>query len=132
MTFNSGSFSAAKLEERLADLIEQNIYRPECLIIDGYDFENADPAQVQGLRDLVHSLKLHTWFSALRRPEDKQVSAIGVPAPCDRFEGLFDSILDQAADARRHSPTTLKSDVAASKDHPPIRLDPTTFLVNQG
>ena len=132
MTFNTGSFSAAKLEERLTDLIEQNIFRPESLVIDGFDFENAEPAQVQGLRDLVHSLKLHTWFSALRRPEDKQVSALGVPAPCDRFEGLFDSILLINADGHGISLTTLKSDVAASKDHPPIRLDPTTFLVNQG
>ena len=28
MTFNTGSFSAAKLEERLTDLIEQDIFRP--------------------------------------------------------------------------------------------------------
>ena len=131
MTFNTGSFSAAKLEERLTDLIEQNIFRPESLVIDGFDFENASPAQIQGLRDLVHNLKLHTWFSALRRPEDQQVSALGVPAPCDRFEDLFDSILLIATDGHDISLTTCKSDVAASKGHPAIRLDPATFLVNE-
>ena len=70
MTFNASGFSAAKLEERLTDLIEQDIFRPDSLVIDGFDFENASPAQVQGLRDLVGNLKLHTWFSAVRRPED--------------------------------------------------------------
>ena len=117
MTFNTGSFSAAKLEERLTDLIQQNIFRPDSLVIDGFDFENAEPAQVQGLRDLVHELKLHTWVSAVRRP--------------DRFEELFDSILLIDTDGRGISLTTLKSDVAASKEHPAIRLDPTTFLVNE-
>ena len=131
MTFNTGSFSAAKLEERLTDLIQQDIFRPDSLVIDGFDFENAAPEQVQGLRDLVHKLKLHTWFSALRRPDGGQVSALGVPAPCDRFEGLFDSILLIGTDGHGVSLSTLKSDVASSKDHPAIRLDPTTFLVNE-
>jgi hypothetical protein len=131
MTFNTGSFSAAKLEERLTDLIEQDIFHPQSLVVDGFDFANAAPAQLEGLRDLVRNFKLHTWFSALRRPEDKRVSALGVPAPCDRFEELFDSILLIESDGHGISLSTLKSDVAASKAHPTIRLDPTTFLVNE-
>ena len=80
----------------------------------------------------MHDRKLHAWFSAVRRPEEPRVSALGVPAPCDRFEELFDSILLHRDRTRRGMAlTTLKSDVAASKDHPAIRLDPTTFLVNE-
>jgi hypothetical protein len=131
MTFNAGSFSAAKLEERLTDLIEQDIFHPDSLVIDGFDFEHAEEAQVQGLRRLVQERKLHAWFSAVRHREDQRVSASGVPAPCDRFEGLFDCILLLDPDARGVSLNTLKSDVAASKDHPAIRLDPATFLVNE-
>jgi hypothetical protein len=131
MTFNAGGFSAAKLEERLTDLIEQDIFRPDSLVIDGFDFENARPEQVEGLRKLVLSRQLHAWFSAVPSREDRRVSALGVPAPCDRFEGLFDCVLLLNPDARGISLSTLKSDVAASKDHPAIRLDPTTFLVNE-
>ena len=39
MTFKEASFSQAKLEERLDDMVKQNIYKPECLIIDGYEFK---------------------------------------------------------------------------------------------
>ena len=131
MTFNAGSFSAAKLEERLTDLIEQDIFRPDSLVIDGFDFESADAAQVEGLRKLVRERKLHAWFSGARHREDKRVSPLGVPAPCDRFEDFFDCILLLNPDAQGVALTTLKSDVAASKDHPAIRLDPTTFLVNE-
>jgi hypothetical protein len=130
MTFNAAGFSAAKLEERLSDLIEQDIFRPDAIVIDGFDFEGADAAQLEGLRKLVQERKLHAWFSAVRHREDKRVSALGVPAPCDRFEGLFDCILLLDPDAHGLTLTTLKSDVAASKDHPAIRVDPTTFLVS--
>jgi hypothetical protein len=131
MTFNAGSFSAAKLEERLTDLIEQDIFRPDSLVIDGFDFENADEAQVRSLRQLAHDRKLHAWFSAVPLRENRSVSPLGVPAPCDRFEGLFDCILLLDPGAGGISLTTLKSDVAASMNHPAIRLDPATFLVNE-
>jgi hypothetical protein len=131
MTFNASGFSAAKLEERLTDLIEQDIFRPDSLVIDGFDFANAQPEQVAGLRKLVHERRLHAWFSGVPDRVDGRVSALGVPSPCDRFEGLFDCILLLDPAARGISLTTLKSDVAASKDHPAIRLDPTTFLVNE-
>jgi len=130
MTFNTGSFSAAKLEERLTDLIEQDIFRPQSVVIDGFDFERADPAQVQKLRDLARDRQLHTWFSAVPLP-NPQVSPLGVPAPCDRFEDLFDCILLIDAAAGGLALRTLKSDVAASKSRPAIRLDPSTFLVNE-
>jgi hypothetical protein len=131
MTFNTGSFSPAKLEERLKDLIEQDIFRPQSLVIDGFSFEDAGEAQVRSLRELVHERKLHAWFSGVRGGGEPRVSASGVPAPCDRFESLFDSILLLDPGANGLAMRTLKSDVAASKDHPAIRLDPTTFLVNE-
>lgn len=37
MTFKESSFDQATLEERLDDLIKQDVYRPDCLIVDGYD-----------------------------------------------------------------------------------------------
>src|SRR5690606_23533454 len=49
MTFKESSFSKAKLEERLDDLVQQNIYKPECLIIDGYDFEKNDKESLEEL-----------------------------------------------------------------------------------
>jgi len=132
MTFNTGSFSPAKLEERLKDLIEQDIFHPQSLVIDGFSFEDAGEAQVRSLRGIVHERQLHGWFSGSANREEKRVSPIGVPAPCDRFETLFDSILLLEPGAKGLALRTLKSDVAASQDHPAIRLDPTTFLVSEG
>jgi hypothetical protein len=131
MTFNAGSFSPAKLEERLKDLIEQDIFRPQSLVIDGFSFEDAGETQVRSLREMVHYRQLHAWFSGVPGGGERRVSAIGVPAPCDRFESLFDSILLLEPGPNGLAMRTLKSDVASSKEHPAIRLDPTTFLVNE-
>ena len=41
MTFKVEGFSAPKLEERLTDLMEQNIFKPHTVIIDGFKFDDA-------------------------------------------------------------------------------------------
>jgi hypothetical protein len=39
MTFKVEGFSVPKLKERMTDLIEQNIFRPHTLIVDGVPFD---------------------------------------------------------------------------------------------
>ena len=64
MTFKESTFTQAILEERLDDLVQQNIYRPECLIIDGYDFTVNDHDALAELKEFMmkHGLKM-LWFS---------------------------------------------------------------------
>lgn len=132
MTFKAASFSGPKLEERLNDLIYQDIFRPDCLVIDGYDFENATRGQVQDLLDLTQAMSLHTWFSAVRHRDDPRTSDLGVPAPCDQFEGLFDTILLLDPEERGIALRTLKDDVSGGAGRKDLILDPTSFLITQG
>ncbi|MDA8163464.1 MAG: hypothetical protein M0017_00335, partial [Desulfobacteraceae bacterium] len=93
MTFNASTFSAPKLEERLNDLVYQNIFRPACLIIDGFDFANAGRKAVQDLRGLIAAMNFDIWMSAVTHREDTRVSAEGVPAPCHQVADLFDTVI---------------------------------------
>ena len=130
MTFQATSFSVPKLEERLGNLIAQNIFRPECLVIDGYDFGTASREQVQELLAFTKANGIHTWCSAVRHRDNPRVSALGVPAPCDGFEDLFDTILLIDPDeGKGHTLRTLKYDVPGVERRPDLHLDPTTFLV---
>ena len=63
MTFKETTFSRVKLEERLDDLVKQDIYKPECLIIDGFDFASADRGAVKELREFMenHGLKSYNF-----------------------------------------------------------------------
>jgi len=93
MTFKESAFSRPKLEERLNDLVYQNIFRPDIVVVDGYDFAQADYDAVMDLKEMMAAMNVQGWFSALRHRGDERKSAVGVPAPCHEVDGLFDTII---------------------------------------
>lgn len=131
MTFTADAFSGPRLEERLNDLIYQDIFLPQSMIIDGYDFEKATVDEVRNLLDLIQAMSLTTWFSGVRHRENDRVSPAGVPAPCDTFEDLYNTIflLDPAGDAILLR--TLKDDLGGSAAGRDLALDPTTFFIRE-
>jgi hypothetical protein len=132
MTFKESSFSKALLEERLDDLVKQNIYKPECLIIDGYDFANNDKASLEGLRNFMNERGLKMiWFSAVSHREDKRVSLDGVPAPCHEVDSLFETVLliKPVGDAMKLE--ILKCDSCKLDPGTILMLDPSTMLIKK-
>jgi hypothetical protein len=133
MTFKESSFSKAKLEERLDDLVQQNIYKPECLIIDGYDFESNDKKSLEELRDFMNDRGLKMiWFSAVSHRDDKRVSADGVPAPCHEVDSLFDTVLLIKPEGDSMKLNILKCDTCSVDPGSTLMLDPSTMLIKQG
>ena len=63
MTFKVEGFSAPKLEERLTDLMEQNIFKPHTVIIDGYKFDDAGRGQLVQLKELAQKYSMCLWFT---------------------------------------------------------------------
>ncbi|PKN05878.1 MAG: cytoplasmic protein, partial [Deltaproteobacteria bacterium HGW-Deltaproteobacteria-7] len=53
MTFKVDGFSAPRLEERLIDLLQQNIFKPHTVIIDGFKFDDAGRGQLVQLKELA-------------------------------------------------------------------------------
>ncbi len=132
MTFKESSFSKAKLEERLDDLVKQNIYKPECLIIDGYDFEKNDKQSLEELRDFMKDRGLKMiWFSAVSHRGDKRVSADGVPAPCHEVDSLFDTVLLIKPEGDDMKLNIVKCDSCSVDPGAVLMLDPSTMLIKQ-
>ena len=130
MTFKEAAFSRLKLEERLNDLIYQNIFRPDIVVIDGYDFAEADYEAIMDLKEMMASMNVQVWFSALRHREDDRVSATGVPAPCHEFDGLFDTVIIVQPEKEAILLNVIKDeyDGAAGKI---LNLDPSTMMVKE-
>jgi hypothetical protein len=132
MTFKEDSFSRPRLEERLNDLVLQDIFKPNCLVVDGFDFENSDRATIEDLKDFLEEMSMNGWFSATCHRDDDRVSPAGVPAPCHEVDDLFDSIIllqaEQDATIQlgiiRNSDDSAKSTVA-------LNLDPATMMVKE-
>ncbi|WP_136810510.1 hypothetical protein [Desulfosediminicola flagellatus] len=133
MTFKESSFSKAILEERLDDLVEQNIYKPECLIIDGFDFTSADRETVQEMREFMEQRGLKMiWFSAVRHREDDRVSTDGVPAPCHEIDDLFDTVLLINPEGDEINLDILKCEECTVDPGTTLKLDPSTMLIQKG
>ncbi len=133
MTFKESSFSKALLEERLDDLVKQNIYKPECLIIDGYDFANNDKESLEGLRNFMNDRGLKMiWFSAVSHRDDKRVSLDGVPAPCHEVDSLFETVLLIKPVGDLMKLDILKCDSCKLDPGTTLMLDPSTMLIKKG
>ncbi len=133
MTFKESSFSKALLEERLDDLVKQDIYKPECLIIDGYDFDKNDKESLEGLRDFMNDRGLKMiWFSAVSHRGDTRVSLDGVPAPCHEVDSLFDTVLLIKPEDNAMKLDILKCDTCSVDPGSTLILDPSTMLIKKG
>lgn len=133
MTFKESSFSKAILVERLDDLVEQNIYKPECLIIDGYDFDNNDKESLEDLHKFMNERGLKmVWFSAVIHRGDPRVSLDGVPAPCHEVDGLFDTVLLIKPENDAMKLDILKCDSCSVDPGSTLMLDPSTMLIKHG
>jgi hypothetical protein len=130
MTFKEASLSRPKLEERLNDLIFQNIFRPDLVVVDGYDFAEADYESIVDLKEMMASMNVEVWFSALRHRDDERVSAAGVPAPCHEVDGLFDTVVIVKPEQEGILLNIIKDeyDGAAGKI---LNLDPSTMMVKE-
>ncbi len=132
MTFKVAAFTRSRLEERLNDLILQDIFRPNCIIIDGFDFESTDRESLEDIKNLIESMNMQAWFSAIHHREDSRISPAGVPAPCHELDDLFDMIIllkpEQNATIQLDIIRNYGAQVEGGKG---LLLDPTTMMVKE-
>jgi hypothetical protein len=130
MTFKESAFNRPRLEERLNDLIMQDIFKPNCVVVDGFDFENADRRTIEDIRDMAESMSLQVWFSAVSHRDDTRASDAGVPAPCHEVDDLFDTVILIKPEENK-----IRIDVIKNRGQIPeteLDLDPTTMMIKKG
>ncbi|MCB2183555.1 MAG: hypothetical protein KQH63_16090 [Desulfobulbaceae bacterium] len=134
MTFNEDTFSVAKLRERLNDLIEQDIFKPDCLLVDGFDCSSSPEEILTDMRALVKELGLNMWISVVTHREDGRMSDDGVPAPCHTASKLFDTIilLQPQKDTKSIALNIMKADAGAGLSGKSLNLDPATLMIIEG
>ena len=132
MTFNESAFNRPKLEERVNDLVLQDIFKPNCLVIDGFDFVNTERQVLEDIKDLAENMSLQAWFSATSHRNDDRFSPTGVPAPCHEMDDMFDTIilLKPEPDATILL-EIIRNNGKAVETGKGLRLDPTTMMVKK-
>jgi hypothetical protein len=130
MTFRAEGFSVSKLDERLSDLVEQSIFIPRLLIVDGLSFDGPDRDQLVQLKTLAARQNLSAWFS-IRTHRHEDPAPGGIPPQLAPVEDLFEAAIQLVPTGEDVHVVPLKG-VRLPAECPRLVLDPTTMLVKGG
>jgi hypothetical protein len=127
MTFRTEGFSVPKMEERLTDLVEQRIFVPQLLIVDGLSFD--EPVR-DSLSELKHYARLHAirvWFT-IRTHRHEEPGPGGLVRQLADVEDLFEVAIQLVPVGEEIHVKSLKG-LTPTGTH--LVLDPTTMLVKE-
>jgi len=131
MTFKESAFNRAKFEERLNDLVMQNIFKPNCLVIDGFDFENVDSESLIDIKELAKTMSMQIWFSAVSHRDDERVSSSGIPAPCHEVDDLFDTVILLKPEGSNIRLNIVRNNGKIDDSGVSLDLDPSTMIITR-
>ena len=129
MTFKVEGFSVPKLKERMTDLIEQDIFHPHTLIIDGLPFDNDVRDLMKDLKSLSDATGVRCWFT-IRTHRHEAPSEDGMPLQLSPLQDLFDVAVQLLPDGKDINIRVLKGLQAIHQDTA-VRFDPATMLIKE-
>ena len=127
MTFRVEGFSVPKLQERLADLTEQNIFRPQMIIVDGFPFDESVHQSLSEFKDMVKEQEMHAWFT-VRTHRHEEPEADGTPLRLAHVSDLFEIAIQLLPEGKEIHVKALKGGDSFSKQLD-LKLDPSTMLL---
>ena len=127
MTFKVDVFSVRKLEERLDDLMVQNIFLPTMIIVDGLKFDESVRDTLMHLKALAEKHGMRIWFTVHVHRYEENVSG-EMPDRILSNADLFEAIFKLQSEGEQISIRMLKGK-PASEANLPLFLDPSTMLV---
>jgi hypothetical protein len=130
MTFRVESFSVPTLEERLTDLMQQNIFKPHTVIIDGLKFDEAGRGQLALLKELANKYAMRIWFT-VHAHRHEAPAANGLPVSFLHVADLFNVIVQLEAKGDEVYIKALKGQSPEAKQDS-LLLDPATMLIKSG
>lgn len=127
MTFKVDGFSVPKLEERITDLVEQEIFIPRMLLVDGLPFDGTVSGVLAEMKALVRKLGVQAWFTVTTHRHEAP-DADGMPAQLRDVTDLFEMIIQLQPDGKQIHVSPLKGGPEESETKPLV-LDPSTMLL---
>lgn len=127
MTFRVEGFSVPKLEERLTDLIEQDIFQPDMMIIDGIPFDGAVVEDFTELKKFAFRQGMRVWFS-VRTHRHEEPGRKGLPVQLSAVAELFEVAIELVPTGKLIHIKAFKGP-GSEADLPDLMLDPATLLI---
>ncbi len=129
MTFNIDGFSVPRLDERLTELADQNIFIPQMILIDGLPFnQEMKRTDLHALKELSEKFNSHIWFT-VRSHRHQEPDSDGIPVQLAEFTDLLDVIVKLEPHDSNIKLNVLKGSGAISSQD--LALDPATMLIKE-
>ena len=126
--FLPGTFAVDRLQGTLA-LFEQHAgQHPDCIVVDGYDFQAGTTGEVGALKDLAASRGAELWMTARLAPGEP---ANRVPAALVPYDGVIDVLLRLKGEGGTVHLQLLKEHGRIPAEGVAVDLDPTTLLLKR-
>ena len=129
MTFRAEGFSVPTLEERLADLMEQDIFTPQLIIVDGFPFDETVHQPLSEFKNLVKRHQMHAWFT-IRTHRHQDPGPDGQPLQLERVSDLFEIAIQLLPEGKEIHVKAVKGGESFAEDLD-LRLDPSTMLLKR-
>jgi hypothetical protein len=129
MTFKVEGFSVPKLEERLSDLMTQNIFSPQMMIVDGLPFDESAHQSLTEFKDLIRNHQMPAWFT-IRTHRHDDPGPDGLPMQLAQLSDLFKIAIQLLPEGKEIHVKAVKGAESFS-EHLDLRLDPSTMLIKK-
>ena len=127
MTFRVEGFSVPKLEERLSDLMEQNIFSPQMMIVDGLPFDESVHHSLGEFKNLIKNRRMPAWFT-IRTHRHEDLGPDGMPMQLAQLSDLFEIAIQLQPVGKEIHVKAVKG-AESFPEHLDLRLDPSTMLI---
>lgn len=127
MALKSDEFSAPKLEKRLMDLADQDIFSPDVIIIDDLLFDESVRSTMLDLKSLADQTTSCIWFTVHIHRHEK-TDPDGLPVQLSGVYDLIDAAILIQAEEQGILVKKLKGGTT-SNEQEVLTVDPSTMLV---
>ncbi|MBS3759752.1 MAG: cytoplasmic protein [Desulfobacterales bacterium] len=128
MAFESRAFSLKRLMGKIEELRSQEIFAPKLIMIDGFSITDADPAELDELKEFAWANGFIIWFTIRGHRGESQTPDAFSSKFLNQYGDFFDVILQLSPEKDQIQVKPLKKETA---NHPLLFLDPSTLLIRE-
>jgi hypothetical protein len=127
---NSG-FDPAHLRQALEVVVRNQDFKPDTILVDGFDFSGPDAGALASISDLGRGLDARVWMTALSEETDGAPYPGEVPPPCSAVSDQLSVVLhiEPATEFCHLRVLKARNERRGSQHY--VRVDPRTMLVQR-
>jgi hypothetical protein len=109
--------------------MEQNIFAPQMIIIDGFPFDESAHQPLAEFKELVEKHQMHAWFT-MRTHRHEDPGPDGQPHQLEKVADLFEVAIQLLPEGKEIHVKAVKGGESFAEDLD-LRLDPSTMLLRR-